>query len=170
MTNFAFQIDVPPALFADVLEAIDRAPKTMNTFIEQSLKPDMARRVLPQLQVDPPRPRYPLRWKSPKQRRYVMMILRKRATNKDDIRYRRTGRLIAGWDVETETDNQGGLIAVTHPWDGVEYVVGGGSRRQPMFPHWYNLDDILLEEQARAEDALTDTWFTILDAKPGTFA
>lgn len=166
MTSFEFQVSIPPAIFSDTLEAIDRAPKTMNTFIEKALKPDIEQAVNMRLRTEPGKPRYPLRWKSEKQRRYVMAKLRRQ----NNLPYRRTHRLVNSWQVTVLSDNQGGLIEVKHPWKGIEYVVGGGSRRQPMFPHWYNADTILLEEEQRAEDALTDVWLLILDAKPGSFA
>lgn len=159
------EIRIPQALFADTLEAIDRAPKTMNTFIERTLKPDIERQVNQRLRQNAPAPRYPLRWKSERQRRAVMAKLRRN----NNLPYRRTGRMIREWEVNVLTDNQGGLVEVSHPWQHIDKVVGGGSARQPMFPHWYNADAILLDIEQQAEDAITDTWLLIFDSPEGAF-
>lgn len=48
-----------------------------------------------ELRTPAPRPTYPIRWDSDRQRRYVLAMLRAR----DDLPYQRTGELPAAWEI-----------------------------------------------------------------------
>lgn len=65
------------------------------------------------LQVYPPRPNRKIEWSSDRQRRYVMMILRRKAMaeGRTNIAYQRTYTLRDGWYVRTSVE--GGKIVAT---------------------------------------------------------
>lgn len=140
---------------ASIEQAFQKAPRTMNLFVNRTLKEDVERRMRAKLQTNPPPPRYPLKWKSERQRKYVMAKLRA----ENNLPYQRTGALIAAWEFNANTSEVGGLIEIVNPSPVARYVFGAD--RQPMFPHWYDADRILLEEQQYVTEVLEDTWFLI---------
>lgn len=80
--------------------------------------------LLHRLRIYPPRPVYPIAWKSEKQRRYVLMMLRRER----NLPYQRTGDLARGWR---------GVVGVTPRGDGirvlVENVAQSGGKRYARF-------------------------------------
>lgn len=142
----------------DVLINFDKAPKTMKTFIEGTIKKDIEDNALTQLRAPQPKPPSPMRWRSKNQRIFVMIKLR-RAKN---LPYRRTGKLQAGWFSTTKMEKNRAEISISHPSKIVDYVSGSGPDRQPMFPQWYYHDDILLRQYERTENMIIDVWYTVL--------
>jgi len=55
-------------------------------------------RTLQRFRQEPGRPRYPIRWTSERQRRFVMAKL----TRENNLPYRRTGALVKAWDVNVD--------------------------------------------------------------------
>ena len=150
-------------------DALDRAPETMRQVVEGPIRQRIEGTLLVRLKTAPGPPKYPLKWRSDKQRRFVMAKLR-RAGN---LPYRRTGLLTNSWAVALAFDGHEGSIAVTNAAPYARFVVGGpitgDSVRQPMFPHFYDARALIAEAAGAAEDDLTDAWFAILDT-PGAFA
>jgi hypothetical protein len=77
--------------------------------------------------MEPGQPRYPIRWTSEKQRRYVMAKLRREG----NLPYQRTHALVRGWQVPKYIDVRGGYLSVKHAWGKIGYVVGN-----PAQPGW----------------------------------
>jgi hypothetical protein len=166
--EFQFDDDVVEALG----DAIKAAPKTMETFVKKSL-PHGA---VAELRRNPRKPKYPLKWRSDKQRRFVMAKLR-RANN---LPYRRTGKLSGGWKLVTVISRETITVSLDNEVPYAGFVVGGivsaGKNatlftvRQPMFPHWPDAREVWARHTATFEDQLIQAWFDILEARPGTFA
>lgn len=57
---------------------------------------DIAPPMIAELETEPPKPTYPLRWKSDKQRKFVMAKLRAEG----NLPYRRTGKIRQSWVTE----------------------------------------------------------------------
>ena len=90
--------------------------------IEVQLKAKHIVPMLIKLRTYPEKPKYPLKWKSEKQRRYVMMLLKRKAVDEghpDDIAYRRTGKLKRGWRYELVTDKKTGSVKLK-VWNDAE--------------------------------------------------
>ncbi len=166
--NFEFDTDIVDA----VQDAIKAAPKTMQTFIQKSL-PHGA---VAELQREPSKPSYPLKWRSEKQRRFVMAKLRKA----NNLPYRRTGKLRGGWKLVTVISRDSITVALGNDVPYAGFVTGGivsagvnatlFTVRQPMFPHWPDAREVWARHTATFEDQLIQAWFDILEARPGTFA
>lgn len=128
--------------------------------VERVIAPQVERRMNRTLQLLPGKPKYPIRWASDKQRRYVMAMLRK----KDNLPYKRTGKLAKGWQVLAvfNPKNNSGTLTVDNPADIAKYVYGPD--QQPFhrdtgweyFPMWAG------KERSLAMKQLMDIWPDIL--------
>lgn len=161
--DFQFDDDVIVAL----QDAIAAAPRTMNKWLQRSLPHNM----VTELQREPARPRYPLKWRSDKQRKFVMAKLRKAG----NLPYRRTGKLRKGWKLKTIITNTviGFELANETPY--APFVVGAlpvtpDSVRQPMFPQWPDAEAVWLKHVVTFEDQAIEVWLMITEVRPGTFA
>ena len=80
----------------------------------------VAARLLDQLRVTPPRPRYPLRWTSERQRRFVMAKLREQGT----LPYQRTGAYVDGYRVDERLGPRRGRITLRNTTPYAPFVGG----------------------------------------------
>lgn len=148
----------------DVLDAIDDAarqsPKLMQTAFRRATR-RLRSRMLADLRKTPGRPHYPLRWKSEKQRRFVMAKLRAEG----NLPYQRTGRLEASWYVEFEPDADGGLFVVGNEASYARYVVGDDAQPFHLDTGWVQGADVVSDYRVEAEEVLIQTWFTVADGR-----
>lgn len=85
--------------------------------------------MIQELRRYPGKPHHPLRWKSQKQRRYVMMLLR--ATGQEDG-YKRTFKLARGWQYSVTVDSDGSMTL--RVWNEAEFhdpITGITTRYMP---------------------------------------
>ncbi len=158
--EFTFEFD--EAIFETLDDTLDRAFKILQATVDGPIMTRLNDTLLTQLRTAPGPPRYPLKWRSEKQRRFVMAKLRR----ENNLPYKRKSPgLVDGWELETAFEVDSGGISLIHPWDGIRFVVGplGSDVRQPLFPHWYDADALLATAARDAEDILVDSWFTIFD-------
>ncbi len=144
----------------DVLDAIDdaakKAPGLMKTAYNRALR-RLKPRILRDLQNEPPvlsETNYPLRWKSAKQRRYVMAMLRRT----DNLPYRRTHELRDGWEVNLNATSDGGILALENDAPATRYVQGDDAQPMHLVNGWPQAADIVVKYEDLAEDILIDTW------------
>lgn len=84
--------------FREALEA-DRTKVRRAFFIAITREGSAAEQMRRALSKEPDAPRYPIRWKSPKQRRFVMAKLREQ----NNLPYQRTHRQATGWTVTVDS-------------------------------------------------------------------
>lgn len=150
----------------DITEAyivhLDRVPALTRGFFNR-LAAREGRKLRETLRREPPRPTYPLRWKSAKQRRYVMAKLRR----ENNLPYRRTHVLAQSWDIRVTFNRSGGTISAENPTDYAGFVYG--PQQQPFHEDtgWPNADVALLEAQERFENKLIEGWHTLSDPLAG---
>lgn len=85
-------------LDASALAQVQQALPEYASALERAFAPVVKAVTAPALrtlQTPPGAPRYPLRWRSARQRRYVMAKLRREG----NLPYRRTGRLARSWQI-----------------------------------------------------------------------
>jgi hypothetical protein len=147
----------------DLLERqIKTARKKLISFVNGELSTRLQKRVNETLGTPPAENSqgdYPLKWKSEKQRRFVMAKLRENG----NIPYRRTGALTRNWLVGVESSKDSLAITVDNDSPVIDYVASSGDLRQPMFPRWYEYEPIL---EGLADDIINDVtqyWQTILE-------
>lgn len=159
-------ISVTLTVDADILEAIDvaarDAPKLMQTAYDRQTR-RLRSQLKEELAAYPPQPKYPLRWKSDRQRRYVMALLRR--TN--NLPYKRTNRLGKGWKVTVVSDNANGVLMVENEVSYARFVQGDDAMPYHLDTQWPQLAPIISEFREQAEERLIQTWFSIIDPRAG---
>lgn len=159
---YSAQITVPTDVLDAIRETAQRSPKLMQTAYERATR-RLRKQILDSLREEPGRPHYPLRWKSDKQRRYVMAMLRESG----NLPYDRTGALLKAWDVRLEDDGDGGIMVVENTADSARYVVGDDAQPYHLDTGWIQGADVVSEFRPIAEDVLIETWYTIADPFAG---
>lgn len=113
--------------------------------------------ILDQLQRQPGPPKYPLRWKSERQRRFVMAKLRR----ENNLPYRRTGRLAAGWRVLSNTVGNISEIAITNNVDYMPFVQGDWAQPFHLDTGWPQFAPIFTEWEPRLQDAFVTEYLEL---------
>jgi hypothetical protein len=113
--------------------------------------------VIEKLRVIPPKPNYPLRWKSEKQRRAFF------ATNGfgKGIPYRRTGELAEGWQTEFVATPAGGEWSVFNNVGYADYVQGLNQQPMHIDTGWVYAPPIIAEADILATDLLINAWYDV---------
>lgn len=141
----------------DVLEAINDASKTaakrMNKAYKRRIK-TIRQNVLDELRETPGKPRYPLRWKSDKQRKFVMAKLRR----EKNLPYKRTGALEAGWTTEIRDQKNGAIFQVQNRLPFAKFVQGDDAQPYHIDTGWNSAAEIVSKWREKATDLLIDTW------------
>lgn len=151
---------------ADIIEAIDHAardaPKLMQTAYERATR-RLRSQLRDELAEQPGKPRYPLRWKSDRQRRYVMAMLRR----ENNLPYRRTGRLGKGWKVTIIGQGSGGLLQIENEVPYARFVQGDDAQPFHLDTGWPQAAELVVKYRDLAEERLIQTFFTIVDPFAG---
>jgi hypothetical protein len=150
----------------DILDAIEDTARTSPGRMKTAYRRNVGRlrsRLLSRLQVEPGSPRYPLRWKSARQRRYVMAKLRREG----NLPYQRTGKLLQSYDVELVDDGSGAILSVVNTSPVARFVVGDDAQPFHLDTGWIQMADAVSDARQEAEDLLIDTWYTVSDPFAG---
>lgn len=154
---------IPPR---DILDAIDdaatRAPKLVESAYRRAVR-GVGQRAVKALAQAPGPVKYPIRWKSERQRRAFF------ATNGfgKGIPYRRSGELSAGWKYRVITDRDGGALTVFNDVSYTRFVQGDDAQPFHLNTGWVQAAPTLRRFEAEAEDILIETWFTLTDPFAG---
>lgn len=155
-------IKVKVTIDLDVLQAIantaQKSPKLMQTAYDRNTR-RLRSRIVERLAAEPGTPQYPIRWKSDKQRRYVMAKLREEG----NLPYQRTHALSEGWKAVVEQDGSGGIMTVTNPSPIARYVQGDDAQPFHLDTGWKQVGDVISDARVEAEEVLIQTWFTVTD-------
>lgn len=102
---------------------------------------------------------YPLRWKSERQRRYVMAKLRR----ENNLPYQRTDELVDGWEVTIQANLSEGALIVENKTPHARYVQGDDAQPMHLDNGWPQAALLIAEYDEIATDALIDAWFVVVD-------
>lgn len=147
----------------DILSAISsqvaRTPKLMNTALKRGLpRFKKVSKAWKRITAKPPRPKYPLRWKSARQRRFVMAKLRR----ENNLPYQPTGELLKAYDLLLDTKTDNGVLTLVNKSPIARFVVGDDA--QPMFVgRWTQYATEIVPIQNELNDFLVETFFTVAD-------
>lgn len=127
---FAFDIKVNTKI-VPVWTAADKKELGRATakYVERHMVPLMERRMNRELMALPGRPKYPIRWASEKQRKFVMAMLRAR----NNLPYKRTGKLAKKWRILSALRLESGTVTMENPAKIAQYIYGDrvGRHQQP---------------------------------------
>lgn len=171
MINQAITITVDSDIAELVIADLKSAPRKFRKLYRERLSA-LSKDTLRKLQAPAPAVRYPIQWKSEKQRRAFFAT---RGFGKG-IPTKRTGKLQAGWKVIANVDYREGLFTVYNDATTRDYFTGQlifyeqyvtGEKQQPFHRNtgYIRSQDILSDALIEAETVLIDTWFFVNGAK-----
>lgn len=155
-------VSVPTDVIEAINEQIGRTPALMSRAYTRATS-RLKGRMLDELRAQPGPPHYPLRWKSDRQRRYVMWLLR----SEGNLPYQRTGELAQGWEVNIASSDAGGAITVENAVPYAQYVEGDAAQPFHLDTGWPQAAPIIARYAEEAEEVLIQTWFTVTDIYAG---
>lgn len=153
-------------LDTDVIEAtqdlVAQSPRAVDALVNRSIRGDVTTRIVRRLSVTPGAVKYPIRWKTERQRRAFF------ATNGfgRGIPTKRTGAVQAGWDVAWNVTGGAGNAVVFNPVEYAQFVYTPDQQPFHTFTGWLGtseIDTIILEESERANDMLIEGWYSIAE-------
>jgi hypothetical protein len=154
----SFTVKYDKKVFDELQKQIAAAPTTMNIYTTTTIRKEIENFVTRKLvNVNIPRPTYPLVWRSERQRKFVMAKLRKSG----NLPYKRTRDFQKAWKTIAVKNGGESVLSVSNDSNITEYVSGSSSDRQPMFPQWYHYEDALLEAEELATDLAINAWYDI---------
>jgi hypothetical protein len=172
MVNFsAITISVDDDISEVLIEDLKTAPRKFRKLYRTRINA-LAQTTLRKLQQPAPKVRYPIQWKSEKQRRFYFWS---KGAGKG-IPSKRTGALQAGWKVIDESDFTQGLFTIYNDATTRDFFTGAivyyeqyvtGENQQPFHRNtgWIRSQDILADALVDAEDLIIETWAFVNGAK-----
>ena len=161
---FAFDIKVNAKILPVWTPADKKAlGRATAKYVERHMIPLMERRMNRELMALPGRPKYPIRWASEKQRKFVMAKLRAQ----NNLPYRRTGKLARRWQLLAALRLEAGTITIENPADIAQYIYGDrvGRHQQPFHKDtgWALASAFFEKLYITAGDQLMAAWPDILE-------
>ena len=119
----------------------------------------VGKKALRKVQTYPGPVKYPIKWKSERQRRAFF------ATNGfgKGIPYRRTETLKRGWVLEIKSPRDGGTVDLFNEVPYARFVQGFDAQPFHVRTGWTSAIPVLLEARGELENALMDAWVTVSD-------
>lgn len=154
--------EIPTDIFEAIAEQVQKTPALVKRGLPRVTRP-IDKRMLAELSAEPGPPRYPIRWKSERQRRAYF------ATNGfgRGIPSRRSGTLNRNWKVKTVFNADGGLIYTENDTPYARYVQGDDAQTFHLDTGWPQAAPIVVKYLPIYEDALIDFYFLIADPFAG---
>lgn len=103
------------------------------------------------------------RWKSERQRRFVMAKLRR----DNNLPYQRSHRLSKSWTTDLVTGTEGGVFTVENDTPYMRFVQGDDAQPMHLDSGWPQEGVIISKYRELAEEILIQTWFTVADIHAG---
>jgi hypothetical protein len=143
-------------------ESIREAPGVTATLTRRRYS-KVRSKYLPMFRQEPDAPKYPLRWKSKKQRNYVMAML----TEEDNLPYARTHSLSQAWEMDISTRQDGGSITVYNDNPAADYVQGDYAQPFHLDTGWPQAAPIFVEMEEELNEGLVEDFYTATDPYAG---
>lgn len=139
--------------------AAQQLQRALSRIVARDVIPDIERGLQRTLMIEPGAPKYPLRWKSEKQRRYVMAKLRR----ENNLPYKRTGQLAASWLVWTTSDRNSGVVGIENAASAARWVYTDDQQPFHQDTGWPRMEPVVDEYSGRAALLLLDGWERAID-------
>lgn len=141
------QVAKAPALMATALKRVPALFKRSNANYRK-------------LTTEPAKPNYPLRWKSARQRRYVMAKLRR----EDNLPYTRTHAFNKAYDLVMDKDGGFSLINTSPQF---RFIAGDDAQPMHLDTGWQQAANFVVPIQNDLTDVIISTWHTVADPFAG---
>lgn len=158
----AMQVTVDTDILKAIADGARQSPGKMRTAYRRNVG-RLKGRILARLKVIPPPPKYPLRWKSERQRRAYF------ATDGfgAGIPYQRTNRMVNSYDVRMVDTAEGAIISVTNTDPKAQFVVGDWAQPFHLDTGWVQMGSVISDARKEAEEILIQTWYTVVSEFAG---
>lgn len=156
MYSVAWQIE------SDILAAYRQKLKKAPLLLTRAYKGEIERitnKVLRALKQQPGPVKYPIRWKTERQRRAFF------ATNGfgAGIPYKRTNRLANGWQMSFDARDTTGTVEIFNDVPYARFVQGDDAQPFHLDTGWIQAAPLVAQAQDDLTDALIQTWFAIVE-------
>lgn len=153
---------------ADILDAYADlatvAPRAVRSTFANTVNFN-ADKALEFMRTEPDPPDRPIRWKTERQRRYVMWRLKLEADARygtpDEISYKRTHEYRDSWSVKTETTELTGTVTLESSLFRAQFI--GGVWQQPFLDKWNTDTEAYVVYSEKLQDDLIRQWFILND-------
>lgn len=156
-------IKVDPDFLKIVREHVVNAPREFERTYSNTVEA-LGEETIRKLSEEPGKPRYPIRWTSERQRKFVMAKLRR----ENNIPYKRTHAYSSAWMYQRRRTPSGGLFyvqntALTDTGEPLEQYIQG-DRQQGFHADtgWIRADTIIKEAAQEAELLLITAWEDVM--------
>jgi len=148
-----FSVTVDTDVLDAIADAAKDAPRRMNKEYAKTIK-RVRQRMLDDLREYPGPVKYPIRWKSERQRRAYF------ATDGfgHGIPYVRTNALKEGWTTRIRDRKDGAVFEVANNAEYAQFVQGGYRQPFHLDTGWETVEEIVARHREDAIDELIDTW------------
>jgi hypothetical protein len=147
----------------DVLQAVQDTARTARPRMRRELgiiaRGAIAEDLIRELSIEPGRPKYPIRWKSERQRRAYF------ATNGfgNGIPYQRSHKLSQGWRVVLDDiTNSTGVFRVENSQRYTRYVQGDDAQPFHLDTGWVQSAPVIRKYEDKFQDAVIDVWHKVV--------
>lgn len=147
-----------------VLDAIKReladSPRKVGEIAQKVAKSPPAQAMLVDLKTEPGKPTYPLRWKSQRQRRYVMAKLRR----ENNLPYKRTHDLSRAWRIAAFVPELGvAEIILINDTPSAQFVQGKYQQPFHIDTGWQNVQTVNLRYESAITGEYLQEWNNVFD-------
>ncbi len=146
------------------IEATNNAFPIMKTLTKRRFA-KVKRKALAALKAEPPLwpASKPRRWKSERQRRYVIAMLRE----EDNLPYQRTHDLANAWKLDLTATDDGVVMTAENDDPAVNFVQGDWAQPMHLDSGWPQAAEVLTQAQEELNDGMIEDWFTATDPNAG---
>lgn len=164
---FKVSVEIDKKLFDDITDKALNGPKEF--FVQYgNAVAAIGNQAVKTLSTEPGKPRYPIRWTSDAQRRYVFSQVLKKDKKGKIIPYTRTGKYAAAWQWNAKTTAQGGIFEITNTAQTArkepleQYVQGVRQQQFHKDTGWVSTQPTLHNAATEAELLLITMWQDIM--------
>jgi hypothetical protein len=157
--------DVSVVLDLDVLTAVQEKARQARPRMRRELgiiaRGQTAQLIIRELSTEPGKPRYPIRWKSQRQRRFVMALLRR--IGQADTGYVRTHRLSRGWTIVLDDITAStGVFRVVNKAPETRYVQGDDAQPYHLDSGWPQAAPIIRKYEDALQSEVISAWYRVV--------
>jgi hypothetical protein len=157
--------DVSVVLDLDVLAAVQETARQARPRMRRGLgviaRGKTAQLIIRELSTEPGKPRYPIRWKSQRQRRFVMAMLRR--IGQADTGYIRTHRLSQGWTIVLDDITAStGVFRIVNNNRAVPYVQGDFAQPYHLDTGWPQAAPVIRKYEDQLQSEVIDVWHRVV--------
>lgn len=146
-----------PTNGAAAADTIREAPRRFQKTLPEALNPEVNHPMLREISAEPAQWKSERRWKSKKQMRFVMAMLRKA----NNLPYKRTHTLVKQWHIRFHWRGDAGEMLLENLSPIMRYVQGDDQQPMHADSRWPQLAPTVAKYQPIATRVLVATWHAV---------